>query len=719
MASGAPLPPTVYDFAATSVVSANPAELVYRATKFDPAAGRPRHYLVKRVVAQHYKYLQEPEVAILHRIRKYCVAFFACAETKFSHGGYVYLVIHQGSPRFITLGQYVAAQSYRADSPRTRLIMKRLTELLALLHASGVVHRNICPTSILVDPSTTPAAVKYVDFNRACSVDDEKCLGDPPAVSPPTFMAPEAVDPIRLSLARRIGKWTAFGVAKASDVWSLGMVFYHLASRGRSPWRGTPGRIKSALRAKKAPPLPRVVDLPGGGNRLLPYRALISDMLVVDYAGRATLDHVLGMVEMYEIQKARSARTSPDVERMVDDVTRAMAPLRIRELKSLTEKAGHSRSRLRRSMLGKRRKRTATPAQLPWGGGSLRELKRLKQTVSEYVWPEEKYESPETKYDLPSPSEAKGSPLFGTSLVRSKSREIALLHWYLKLKEKHRRNRAVHLVLGVPGPRDTEVKNYLRHVNSQQLLYSAVVSVHDRAYSNVDYIVSRAVLQSISDGMNDPAVNLVFLRFGIQYLYRPKGGGHANFVVINKRAREIEHYDPWGEGADIPGMTKVVAEFFQVHFRGAPAGYRVQMSQTICPKASMQVIETDEKRFGDYGGFCAVWVLWTIALRLKHPTDDKRTVIRKGILALAAKEPDFTKFIRRFARTIESEYARFDADTGLNIRADQSEITPAQRDKLFRFVKEFLAAGNKFPPRPPQASPSFSSFRLGAPLGVF
>ena len=125
------------------------------------------------------------------------------------------------------------------------------------------------------------------------------------------------------------------------------------------------------------------------------------------------------------------------------------------------------------------------------------------------------------------------------------------------------------------------------------------------------------------------------------------------------------------------------------------------MSQRICPKASMQTIETYEKRLGDYGGFCAVWVLWTIALRLKHPGDNAETVIRKGIRALATKEPEFTKFIRRFARTIETKYAQFDAAVGLGIRPDQEKLTHAQRDKLFALVRRFIGAGRMPSPPPP------------------
>ena len=104
----------------------------------------------------------------------------------------------------------------------------------------------------------------------------------------------------------------------------------------------------------------------------------------------------------------------------------------------------------------------------------------------------------------------------------------------------------------------------LLHLNWQYLLYGVVAIVHDAGFTTIDFLVSQAVKQSIVDGLSRVKVDLVIFRFDITYRF--KGGAHANFIVINKRTGEIEHYDPWGEGAHAAGVEGAIRRFFQTSF---------------------------------------------------------------------------------------------------------------------------------------------------------
>ena len=700
-----PMPPTVHGFVPISVIDPEPFRYVYEAEKGG------RKYIIKRVLPRHYNNLLKSEVDILNRISEHCAAFFACVGPSFRFGQHMYLVIDQGGPDFVTLDRYVQRPQFKfnPEEPRTRLLMKNLVDALILLHTAGVVHRNISPQTILVHPTAANVAVKYVDFGHACSIDDEKCLMAPPQVNP-AYTAPEA-HAVGGTLRKKLARWTTFDIAKTSDVWSLGAVFYFLASKGKTPWEALPpaARIQEALRARKNPPLKRVT----AEGRLVPYWQLIVSMLAVDYYTRETLTHALAAISLYGLSRARKARLSPEVRRMVDEYTKLATPARPafavspqREaFKAATVEAGRARRKLRKSFIGKRKR---SPR------GKLASVKRLHKAAREYAWPEEKYESPDARYALPSPAKVeKRSALFGaappTQLHRAESYDIGLLYWYLRLKEKHRGD-PVHLVLAVPGPAD-QVFDIILQIPALDLLYGVRINAHTRDFANLSYDVSRAVLQSIRDGFDNPAVEWVVFALGFSYDFLPKPTGHANFIIVNKRAREIEHYDPWGLGNYAPAAERALVQFFRDNLARHAHGYTLAMSHHICPRKSMQVIETYEKVKGDYGGFCAVWGLWTIALRLKHLRDDKETVIRKGILALASKEPEFTNFIAKFAQGIEREYARFDRATGLDIAPEQRDLTLSQRTKLLDFVRRYLRAGNTFPARP-RVSPAYR-FRGG------
>ncbi|MFL5243004.1 MAG: serine/threonine-protein kinase [Gemmataceae bacterium] len=89
------------------------------------------------------------------------------------------------------------------------------------LHAEGLIHRDLKPTNIIVDPQNRPV---LTDFGLAKILDADSrltCTGD--VVGTPSYMAPE-----QATGSRDMGPW--------SDVYSLGAILYELLT-GRPPFR--------------------------------------------------------------------------------------------------------------------------------------------------------------------------------------------------------------------------------------------------------------------------------------------------------------------------------------------------------------------------------------------------------------------------------------------------------------------------------------------------
>jgi formylglycine-generating enzyme required for sulfatase activity/tRNA A-37 threonylcarbamoyl transferase component Bud32 len=165
-------------------------------------------------------------------------------------------------------GETLAAQIARAAQPTSRTgsdaERRRIADLLALLetvaralhfaHAHGVVHRDVKPANILIEPDGQPVVL---DFGMAVGTDDELGLtmtGE--LAGTPLYMAPEQVAP------------SARGVDQRADVYALGVTLYEAVTLVR-PFGGQSMReLLDAIVNGSAPPasahnraLPRDLDV--------------------------------------------------------------------------------------------------------------------------------------------------------------------------------------------------------------------------------------------------------------------------------------------------------------------------------------------------------------------------------------------------------------------------------------------------------------------------
>ncbi|UCH84103.1 MAG: serine/threonine protein kinase [Candidatus Latescibacterota bacterium] len=180
---------------------------VYKAEDF----ALERTVAIKMIKPSH----QDPVIATKRFLRE------AQAISRIDHPNVVtvYEIIQKGDASFLIM-QYVEGQSLRAClskrqmDPGTALrIASEIAAGLEAAHQIGVVHRDVKPENIIIEPSGRP---KVLDFGVARLIDRSTLTRKGKIVGTLPYMSPESVK--------------GSPVDARSDVYSLGVVLYEMLS---------------------------------------------------------------------------------------------------------------------------------------------------------------------------------------------------------------------------------------------------------------------------------------------------------------------------------------------------------------------------------------------------------------------------------------------------------------------------------------------------------
>ena len=131
-------------------------------------------------------------------------------------------------------------------------IVRKLALALAKAHAAGVVHRDLKPGNIMLDPDGEPI---LMDFGLAYreETDELRLTKSGMIVGSPAYMSPEQID----------GDGAKIG--PVSDVYSLGVVLYEMIT-GKLPFQGTMMSVIGQIASKEPTPIgqwrPELADSP-------------------------------------------------------------------------------------------------------------------------------------------------------------------------------------------------------------------------------------------------------------------------------------------------------------------------------------------------------------------------------------------------------------------------------------------------------------------------
>ena len=133
-------------------------------------------------------------------------------------------------------------------------------------------------------------------------------------------------------------------------------------------------------------------------------------------------------------------------------------------------------------------------------------------------------------------------------------------------------------------------------------------------------------------------------------------GAHANVVIIDKRLKIIERFEPNGkhEPRNYNYNAELLDNMLEMYFKKI-FDYEYlspkQTQQTIGFQ-SLEVYENDKmKKIGDPGGFCVGWCLWYVEQRIKYDLKPSKLSL-KLIINIRSKNISFKKLIRLYVNNV-------------------------------------------------------------------
>ncbi len=136
-----------------------------------------------------------------------------------------------------------------------------------------------------------------------------------------------------------------------------------------------------------------------------------------------------------------------------------------------------------------------------------------------------------------------------------------------------------------------------------------------------------------------------------------KAGSHANYIIYDIKNKTVERFEPHGS-ATPPGLNydpKILDELLESRFKAIDDNIKYYAPSDYEPKIGFQlmdIFENNKKKIGDPGGFCALWAIWYVDMKLRYRDLDCKELMEVLIRSIKTQNISVKNMIRNYAKNI-------------------------------------------------------------------
>lgn len=134
-------------------------------------------------------------------------------------------------------------------------------------------------------------------------------------------------------------------------------------------------------------------------------------------------------------------------------------------------------------------------------------------------------------------------------------------------------------------------------------------------------------------------------------------GNHAGYMIYDSMINEVERFEPHGSSIP-PGLNynpSLLDEILESRFRTVNESIKYIRPKDYLPKVGFQFMDAYEdkrKKLGDPKGFCALWAMWYVDMRLTYRDIDRNSLVKMLLKTIRNKNVSYKNMIRNYSKEI-------------------------------------------------------------------
>ncbi|ATZ80688.1 ankyrin repeat/calcium channel domain-containing protein [Bodo saltans virus] len=137
-----------------------------------------------------------------------------------------------------------------------------------------------------------------------------------------------------------------------------------------------------------------------------------------------------------------------------------------------------------------------------------------------------------------------------------------------------------------------------------------------------------------------------------------KEGSHAGYIIYDVKKKEIERFETYGGGNTLYGTyynPELLDSLLEVKFKDIDDDIKYIKPFDFLPKIGFQlfdIVDKQHKKIGDPIGFCALWSIWYVDMRLSYHQIPRDKLVKILISIIKKENLSFKNVIRNYSADI-------------------------------------------------------------------